>query len=294
MDDQANDLRRLVRHHARSANTEAGGGAARQGRLLAVTGGKGGVGTTTVAVHLAAALARGGVRTALVDADPGGGDVAVLCGLEPGRSLADVTAARRAVWEVLRPGPAGTVVAPGPFATASFVDEAHRGQERILSALESLRTRFDFLIVDSGNDIHRTARRIWRRADAVLAVTTVEPASVLDTYGAIKVLTASASPAAIHLLVNRVADAAAAEDVVARLRRACLRFLGVRFRYAGFLPVDAALAPDGRSGPAVPLAERSAAADRFRRLAARLVEPACDDDVNAAGHDTGQVAACGG
>ena len=66
MDDQAKELRQLVRQHARH-DTDDGNP---RPRRVVVTSGKGGVGTTTVAVNLAVALARQGPRVLLVDAAP--------------------------------------------------------------------------------------------------------------------------------------------------------------------------------------------------------------------------------
>ena len=293
MEDQANHLRSLVRHQSRSADPPPPGARHPAARLIAVAGGKGGVGTTTVAIHLATALARSGARTVLVDADPGGGNIAVLCGLEPARSLADVVAGRREIGSVLCPGPADVAVAPGPFGTANFVEEAHCGVERLLAALEALRERFDCIVVDSGTGVHRSARRIWRRADVVLAVTTIELASVLDTYGAIKMLTASASPARIHVLVNRALHAAAAEDVFARLERACARFLAVGFEPAGYLPSEPALAAGPHGDRLEPLGEGSPAAERFCRLAAQLAMSRAGRAGDGRDPAADRVAACG-
>src|SRR6185436_14478718 len=56
-------------------------GAAQQGRLVAVWGPAGAPGRTTVATSLAAGLARRGLATTLVDADPYGGAVAQHLGV---------------------------------------------------------------------------------------------------------------------------------------------------------------------------------------------------------------------
>ncbi len=60
--------------------------AARRRRILAVSALKGGVGKTTTAVNLAAASARAGLKTLLVDADPQG-SVATSLGLPPAPGL---------------------------------------------------------------------------------------------------------------------------------------------------------------------------------------------------------------
>ena len=71
--DQAHDLRRLATECRPTAARSAG-----RPRLLALTGGKGGVGTTTMAIRLATTLTQAGQRTLLVDADPRGGACSVF------------------------------------------------------------------------------------------------------------------------------------------------------------------------------------------------------------------------
>ena len=59
-------------------------------QVIAVTGGKGGVGKTNVSVNLSIALAELGRRVMLMDADLGLANVDVLLGLTPKFTLADV------------------------------------------------------------------------------------------------------------------------------------------------------------------------------------------------------------
>ena len=81
MIDQANELRELVRHAAAPRPP-----CAQRPAVIVVAGGKGGVGTTTLAVELALAMSRRDRRTLLVDAARGG-DAAITCGIEPRHSL---------------------------------------------------------------------------------------------------------------------------------------------------------------------------------------------------------------
>ncbi len=57
-------------------------------QVIAVTGGKGGVGKTSVSVNLATGLAAAGKRVVLLDGDLGLANVDVLLGLSPRYTLA--------------------------------------------------------------------------------------------------------------------------------------------------------------------------------------------------------------
>lgn len=59
--------------------------------VIAVGAGKGGVGKSTVAVNLALALARGGLRTGLLDADIYGPSLPILLGIEDGAGRVRLT-----------------------------------------------------------------------------------------------------------------------------------------------------------------------------------------------------------
>ena len=62
----------------------------KRARAIAVTGGKGGVGKSTVALNLAVSWARRGSKTLTVDGDLGMADLNLMLGLAPAHSLADV------------------------------------------------------------------------------------------------------------------------------------------------------------------------------------------------------------
>lgn len=89
-------------------------------QVIAVTGGKGGVGKTNVSVNLALALADLGRRVMLLDADLGLANVDVLLGLTPKRTLADVIEGRCELRDVLLLGPGGVRIVPAPPARRAW------------------------------------------------------------------------------------------------------------------------------------------------------------------------------
>lgn len=263
MHDQAKDLRRLVRE----CTTADAAAPLRRPRLVVVTGGKGGVGTTTVAVNLAVAAARAGRPTILVDADPGGGDVAMLCGLQERYTLADVLSGRRTIAEVLQLGTGPIQVLPGVWGLERLSDYPPAAAGRLLGQLHALGTQTDWVVLDAGNGPHGMTGRLCRAADLVLAVTTAETPSILDTYGSIKAFATGEQPRRICGLVNRAGGAELAADVQRRLAEACRRFLAIRLRDAGQVPDDPQVAAAATAAePLVISAPSSAAAGQIERL----------------------------
>lgn len=232
--DQANDLRKLVLQSGRGALHDAP-----PPKLVVVAGGKGGVGTTTVAVNLAVALARDGRRTVLVDADFAGPDCASLCRIDERYGAADVLAGRRTVHEVLQLGPGGIQVLPATRGLTDPADCTPQAQERMLSQLEALGPHADVVLLDAGSGSGRVMRGFWEAADLVLLVTHPDTVAVMDAYAAVKLICQDQAPRApIYCVANCAPDEIAASDVHERLDRACRRFLGLQLSSAGFLPFD--------------------------------------------------------
>lgn len=237
MHDQADELREWMRHAA----SERTGTEARSPYLLAVGSGKGGVGTTTVAARTATSLARMGNEVLLVDADPQRADVAAFCGLEPARSLADVLLGRCSIDEIIARGPSGVGVVAGPWASALVADCPPQGCERLIEQLRGTEFSAEWIILDTGSGISQVARRFRLASDGVLMVTTPDPVAVMDTYAAIKHLSAAGKPPEIECVVNAATTSAEALDAFDRLANACRRFLGFDLIKAGWISRDDSL-----------------------------------------------------
>lgn len=244
MHDQADELRQLVLQAARRGALPL----APAPKLLVVAGGKGGVGTTTVAVQIGLSLARLGCRPVLVDADLRGGDMAALCGLDAHESVADVLAGRLTVHEVMQRGPAGVQVVPGAWGRDSERLASPAAQRRLMAELQDLGRYAEVVIVDAGNGIGEVSHRFWQAAQFVLLVTTPDPNAIMDAYACVKVLGEQAA-ARVLTLVNAASSLDEASQVHLRLEQACQRFLGREVLPVGAVLRDAALARSVHSQP---------------------------------------------
>jgi len=138
--------------------------------MLAVAGGKGGVGTTTAVLGLAGVLARAGRDPVAVDADVDMPDLHVLAGLDR-EPAADALAAGRPLGEVVQRAPD----LPGVGVVASGAPGT------VPAALRRLREWHGPVVVDCPAGASGDAARPLRACDRTVLVTTATPAAVEDT-----------------------------------------------------------------------------------------------------------------
>jgi flagellar biosynthesis protein FlhG len=286
MSDQADGLRQLVQ-----ARTTLGSGgtavadppAAAAARLtgappptrtrsLVLTSGKGGVGTSNLALNLAVALGELGERVVLVDADLGLANIDLLCGLAPASDLGDVLVGDQPLAEAIVQGPAGIRIVPGAHGMRTLVEVLGDAPARLVAELAELEAEADFVLVDAGSGLAPSIMTLAAAADEVVLVTTPEPTSVADAHAAINRLRRLAGPPRLLAVVNQAASAAEASDVLDRLSASSRQFLGTVVTGLGYVRAD----------PHVPLSVRirrpllvaypnSLASRGIRRLARDLI-----------------------
>ncbi len=240
--------------------------------MVVAASGKGGVGTTTVAVNLAAALTRQGRRAVYVDVDPHGAGAANFCPAEGPFTVADVLAARCAVRDVLPTGPAGIRFLPGSWGLSGGWDCCCAAQERLIAELRGLGDVAEVVLVDAGTGCGRTARRFWHAADLVLLVTTPELPAMMNAYASIKMLAAPRDHVPVQTVVNMASSQPVAEEAGARLGRAAMRLLGRRPPSSTGIVWAEEIAEASRRGEPFVLGwPRHPATRQISRLAARVI-----------------------
>lgn len=240
-------------------------------RTIAVTSGKGGVGKTTVVINLALTLARRGHRVLVMDCDLGLSNVDVLMGLNPRFNLIHVMRGEQRLDDVLLEASEGVCVLPAPFGNQEITALTAEEQLSLLTTLEDLEDRFDYILLDTGAGISSNVLFFNMAANHIVVVMTPEPTSVTDAYALIKVLNTRHSEERFHLFVNRVRSDAEGLTYFRKLTQVTQNFLDVSVGYMGCLLRDVNI---GRGTMAcratVTLYPRSDAAKRFDDLAARL------------------------
>jgi pilus assembly protein CpaE len=214
----------------RAARESSGSSTLQPAPLIAVTGAKGGVGTSFVACQLAASLAKFGGRTALVDGQLRRGDVSLYFDLTPHFSFASLANRSEAIdptfLETILVGHSSGVqvlAAPKYPEEADVID-----LECVDTVTRLLRSEFDWVVWDTPQDLEDCSSYVFDRATTVLIVTTPDVPALNHTRRQLELLKRLGHPAErIRVVVNRIQNNAsvsprAAADFLERPVDACI------------------------------------------------------------------------
>ncbi|MFO0453724.1 MAG: MinD/ParA family protein [Pseudomonadota bacterium] len=214
------------------------GAAARAVKVIAVTGGKGGVGKTTVSANLAVALAERGREVLVLDADLGLANIDVLLGLQPRGNLGHVLAGERTLEDIMVTGPRGIRILPASSGVRRMANLGPLEHAGLIRAFSELSGRLDYLLVDTAAGIHDSVLTFARAAQHALVVVCDEPASLTDAYALIKVLSRDQGLGRFKVVASQTRSPGEGRDLYQKLVRVCDRFLDVTLEYAGAIPYD--------------------------------------------------------
>jgi pilus assembly protein CpaE len=267
-----------IHQPANGGPAAADGARRRDGRMITIVSGKGGVGKSIIATNLALVLNRphpGSV--VLVDLSLQFGDVAALLAMTPDGSIAEFAASdasmsdRHVIQQALTLGPQGLTVlaAPPSPELADYVTTAH-----LRSLVAELRSTFEMVVADTTSQLSEITLEALENSDHIVLVTDFSVTSVKNTRLIMSVIgVLQVDPERIVVVANhRDAPLAGGMD-----RARIEDFL--RHPVAAVIPHDA-IAIGGSVSSGVPIViggHSSPATAAFERLASALTGDAGPD-----------------
>jgi len=195
-------LRFKERHRGKPPTT------VKRGKLITIIGSKGGVGTTTVAVNLAASLRQTNpdCSVALVDLNPQFGDAALFLDMEPAHTMGDVAKNITRLDEtflmsILSKHSSGLYLLP----SANTVEEIGLlTPEAAEKTLDLLQTMFDYVVIDSGDSLAETTLATLNISPTVFLICTLTLPVLRNTKRLLNILSHLHYPTEnISIIVNR-------------------------------------------------------------------------------------------
>lgn len=207
-------------------------------KVIAVTGGKGGVGKTNLSVNLSVALSQLQRRVVLMDADLGLANVDVLLGLQARYNLADVLSGERTMRDILLTGPSGMKIVPASSGVQQMSKLSHQEHAAIIHSFSELSEDMDMLIVDTAAGISDTVISFVRASQEVVVVVCDEPSSITDAYALIKLLNTEHDVFRFRVVANMTRSTNEGINLFNKLNGVCDRFLDASLQYLGHVPFD--------------------------------------------------------
>ena len=154
--------------------------------IIAVGGGKGGVGKSIFSIAIASSLALMGKRVVLADFDLGSANLHTYLGVNSKRSLSDFFHKKAASLEAIMEDTSirnlklisGSEFMPGAANPAYWLKLKMMRHVKAIDA--------DFVIIDLGAGVHINVLDLFGIADKGIIVTTPEPGAVINAYSFIK------------------------------------------------------------------------------------------------------------
>lgn len=187
---------------------------------IALLGLRGGVGVTTLAVNLAAALASEGKHgVCLVDLSPSSGHIALQLGMRPEPNWSTLLDSgvldAETVEACLLQHNSGLQVLASPLVPLVEQDWSRRETQAMLDVLQ---WQGSFLVVDTPPMLSEATMAILEMAEVVGLVVTAEPPSIQTAVGALRVLKQEVNK--VHVILNQVRpEAQLPSDALKRVLR---------------------------------------------------------------------------
>ena len=224
IDDQASSLRKMKQ--------------SRLIKVIAVTGGKGGVGKTNITLNTAIAMAKQGKRVMVLDADLGLANVDVMLGLRVEKNLSHVLSGECTLDEVLVTGPHGIKIAPATSGTQSMAELSPTEHAGLIRAFRELRSQIDVRIVDTAAGISDMVLSFSKASQDIMVVVCDEPTSLTDAYALIKILNREHGVFRFKIVANMVRDVREGQELFSKLSKVTGRFLDVALELVATVPFD--------------------------------------------------------
>lgn len=237
-------------------------------QVVAISGGKGGVGKTNVSINTAIALAKSGRKVVLMDADLGLANIDVLLGLSPKKNLADVIQGNATLDDIMLDGPMGVKIIPASSGTQSMVSMNTMEHAGLIRAFSNINFPLDTLIIDTAAGISDSVVSFLKAAQEILLVVCDEPSSITDAYALMKLMSRDYQIKRFRIVANMVQNEKEGQLMFNKLAAVSERFLEVTLQYVGHVPFDSAVRQAVKRQKALVLdAPSSPAALAYQRIA---------------------------
>lgn len=207
-------------------------------QVIAISGGKGGVGKTMFTTNLALSCADLGKRVLVIDGDLGLSNVDVLLNLRPRASIDNVLAGECRLSDIVMNVTTSLDVIPASSGHLRVPELSHLHKLMLLDQVDELETNYDLVLIDTSAGVSHTVQYWAASAARVAILVTPEPTSLADGYATMKILNETTRENRFSLIVNMAQNHLESMSVYERFSSVAEEFLGVHVSLMGTILFD--------------------------------------------------------
>lgn len=244
--DQAEGLRRLLLRAS--------------ARVVTVAAARAGLGSTSVVVNLAAALARAGKDVLVLDENLSHDNVGNMLALKPRYDLLNAVRCDKNWREIMLHPQPGVRVLPVARAVQALPQLSAPERERLLQCLAEASRGVDIVLVDAATSmaparnlpkagnfpstkagaakVHNPFSASLAPDQPLLLVLNATASAITESYALVKRMAMQDGRQNFEMVVNKVRDEQEARAVFANVAQVARRHLHVRVEFLGYIPLD--------------------------------------------------------
>lgn len=204
----------------------------RQTEIISITGGKGGVGKTSISLKMARELAQAGRKVLLIDSDFNLSNTAIKLGLPLNNTFFSLVSAEKNFQDCLYKEGNFHLLSACNGSIDLFEGE-FKLEEVIIDIVNEHANEYDYVLIDCPAGLMKQSLTLNAYSDKRVVVVTPDKSSITDSYSLIKVLSMKYGIKDNHLLVNKVINKTQYTKVVKTLSETVENYLGCRTHILG-------------------------------------------------------------
>lgn len=203
-------------------------------KVVSVTGGKGGVGKTTLVLKFAQSLAENGFKVLIIDSDVNLSNTSVKLGQAVNDNFYELLTLKKQFDECLiKKG--NLHLLPGCNGNLEIFNSGIEMDKVIIDIISEHRSEYDYIFIDSPAGLTKFSLNINAYCDNCIVVVNPERSSITDSYSLIKLLQMSYGLKEFHLVVNRVRREEQFHKIVKTMGETADRYLDIRLHVLGMV-----------------------------------------------------------
>lgn len=215
----------------------------RNSRVISITGGKGGVGKTSLGIKFALTLADMGHKVLLIDSDVNLSNIAVKLGEPLTDNFFDLLSSNKDFESCLIKRN-NLDILPGCNGNLELFKGSLTLDRLLIDIIETHRKDYDYIFIDSPAGLSPLTLNLNSYSDDRFMIVNPDNSSMTDAYSLMKLLVNNFGTKEFHLVVNKVANQRQYYKVVKGLGDTVDRFLNARLNILGTIPLCSAAADE--------------------------------------------------